>query len=91
MNNDIHSVAQAVLSRALGSADYEQAGEMITYGNQAGRSLLTRDEGNDEEVGGCDGEQRVNGLTQSSKGYRKIRHRFLDVSRNALRSTCALR
>jgi hypothetical protein len=39
-NNDIHSVAETVLNNALASAEYGGAGEITTYGNLAGRTLL---------------------------------------------------
>jgi hypothetical protein len=39
-NDDIRNVAETVLNSALASAEYGGAGDITTYGNPAGRTLL---------------------------------------------------
>src|SRR2546421_5211899 len=77
----------------LESADYGGVGERNTYGNLAGRELLEERQDLKErmkrlEDGQVDSksqiadlQHRVKVLTLSSEGYRKIRHRFLEVYR----------
>jgi len=99
-SDDIHTVAQTVLGRALRGAEYGGAGDDVSYGNLAGRELLDeryslkeRTTRLEQQVKGLQDEQkktnvlitelqdRVSTLTLALEGYRKIRHRFLEVYR----------
>jgi hypothetical protein len=92
---------------ALENADYGDAGEIVTYGNLAGRELLKeinekremfkRFEGMIEKLEKRDADKEfrivdlehhvsdlqghIKTLSQASKGYREVRHRFLEVYR----------
>lgn len=92
-NDDIRNVAETVLNSALASAEYGGAGDITTYGNPAGRTLLEERHDMKELMKRLDTQQkkmetqitdlqnRVEILTQTSEGYRKIRRRFLEVYR----------
>jgi hypothetical protein len=92
-SDDIRSVAESTLNKALEIADYGIAGERFIYGNPTGLGLLEERQEMKERITRIESEiashknqitdlrHRVTALTISSEGYQKIRHRFLDIYR----------